>query len=372
MEEIMGLVLFIIVGATIVFFIYNPPKTKKLDNNNSNVAIGKQKLQELKNDLEQNFIDKENYQHAKNEIEQNLATELEDFAQIEDKKPSIIFAALAIVFIIVSSFLIYQKVKSEVVVLPQNTIEILQNNIERDPSDSKSWQMLGFSLSLKNQIPAAVDAYKKSYELGNRDINLLTEYASILATINGGKFDGTPAKLVREALEIDTNSIKALYLAGIIAANSGIFDLSKGLWEKALKLSEPRSEDEKMLLNVLEQLDNFTNESPQSTVEIHITIDIPEALYKKRFDDFIMVYAKNATGRPMPIAIEKIKLTDFNGIVILNDGNSVMPTNKLSDAQDIVIVARLSKSGSAFKQPDDIDIISKIMRAKTQSVELNF
>jgi len=366
------IILFVIVVGVIVFFIYNPPKTNNIDNNNSNVEIGKQKLIELKNDLSQGFITLNNYDKSKLEIEQNLAIELENSHDDSVNKSPLIFTVFTVFTISLLSYLIYSQVKSETVELPKNTIEILQNNVERDPNDSKSWQMLGVSLSLKGEVENAKNAYKKSYDLGNKDIDLLTEYASVLATLNQSQFTGLRATLIREALEIDGKSVKALYLAGIIAANAGIFDLAKGLWKKSLKFSEPKSADENMLLDVLKQLDDFQNADKKSAVRISVIVDIPEDIYKNHFDNFIMIYAKNSFGRPMPIAIEKIKLKDFNGIIDLTDENSVMPTNKLSDAKNIVIVARISKTGAAFKQAGDIDVVSEIIKAETQEVELSF
>jgi cytochrome c-type biogenesis protein CcmH len=373
--QIMQIILLIIVILVVVFFIYNPPKSKNTDENKSNAEIGKRKLKELENDLKNNLISDDDFKIAKDEISQNLAMELLDNTN-EDKntkKPHLL-AVFIVIFMIVVSYFTYESVKSEPTKLPQNTIEILENNVKRDPQDSKSWQMLGFSYSLDGKIEKAKNSYEKSYDLGNKDIDLLTEYASTLATIAGGDFAGKPATLVREALELDSKNVKALYLAGIIAANAGMLELSKGLWQKALSFSEAGSSDEKMLVDVLAQLEAFENEEKQAktSVQISVSVDITEEIYKKHAGSFIMIYAKNATGRPMPIAIVKMPLDDFNGVVNLSDENSVMPNTKLSDATEIIVVARISATGSAMKQAGDIETFSKVIKNGSQNVELNF
>lgn len=379
------LALLVLVLGIVLFFMYLPPKTKKIDDNTSNVKIGKQKLKELASDLNNDFISEDDYLIAKQEVSQSLATEIEENNAIENTKKPHILAGVVAIFMIVASYVIYDSVKSEAKTLPKNTIEILENNVKNNPQDSKSWQMLGLSYSLKNNTLKAKNAYEKSYNLGNKDIDLLTEYASVLATLNDGSFAGKPANLVREALEINQESVKALYLAGIIAANANMLDLSKGLWQKALSFSEQGSGDEQMLLGVLKQLDEFQNSNKNrkndennqnsqvpTAVQISVVVDIPEKIYKNRADDFIMIYAKNATGRPMPIAIIKEKLSDFNGVVNLTDENSVMPTTKLSDAKEIIVVARISKSGSAIKQTGDSQKSSSVLKNGSQTVELSF
>jgi cytochrome c-type biogenesis protein CcmH len=84
-----------------------------------------------------------------------------------------------------------------------------------------------------------------------------------------------------------------------------------------------------------------------------------------------MVYIKAARGRPMPIAIQKIKLKDFTGTVTLTDENSVMPTRKLSQSSKVLAVVRLSQSGSAMRQADDIEALSQVIDVKDNpTVEL--
>jgi cytochrome c-type biogenesis protein CcmH len=63
----------------------------------------------------------------------------------------------------------------------------------------------------------------------------------------------------------------------------------------------------------------------------------------------------------MPIAIQKLKLKDFNGQIVLSDMNSVMPTKLLSEHDKVLVVARLSRTGGAMKQADDIQITSGVV-----------
>jgi cytochrome c-type biogenesis protein CcmH len=85
-----------------------------------------------------------------------------------------------------------------------------------------------------------------------------------------------------------------------------------------------------------------------------------------------MIYAKAAQGRPMPIAIQKLPIKAFTGQVVLSDMNSVMSEKLLSQHDQALIVVRISTTGSAMKQPDDLQVVSEVVNiADNPSVTLN-
>ena len=363
----MEIVLLIIVILVIIFFIYCPLKPSAIDENTSNIKINQQKIKELKEDLVKNLITPKNFEISRVEIEKNLANELINNTQKLDKKniPNYALVIFLISFISIASYIIYTKVRSVNLITNLTTNGVVVK-------DGKYWHNIGSTYNLKGQLDKAKDAYQQAYKLGNKSIALLTEYASILAKLNNNMFNGKPAELVREALEKDSNSVEALYLAGVIAANNNAFDLAKNLWEKALSFSIAGDENYQLLTTTLQQLSDFINQQNQSNnaISINVIVDINEQIYKKHFDSYIMIYAKAVKGRPMPIAIKKIKMRDFIGMTTLSDKDSIMPTNKLSNNNEIIIIARISNTGNAVKQNDDIDIKSIVLKVEAQNILL--
>jgi cytochrome c-type biogenesis protein CcmH len=57
----------------------------------------------------------------------------------------------------------------------------------------------------------------------------------------------------------------------------------------------------------------------------------------------------------MPVAVEKHTLQELPLSLTLDDGDSPMPTLKLSQLGEVELVARLSASGEAMKQDGDIE-----------------
>ena len=57
----------------------------------------------------------------------------------------------------------------------------------------------------------------------------------------------------------------------------------------------------------------------------------------------------------MPVAVEKHALGELPLQVTLDDADSPMPTQKLSALKEVEVLARISASGSAQRQPGDIE-----------------
>jgi cytochrome c-type biogenesis protein CcmH len=60
----------------------------------------------------------------------------------------------------------------------------------------------------------------------------------------------------------------------------------------------------------------------------------------------------------MPLAIQKLKAGQLPLTVTLDDSMSMMPAMKLSKFEQVVVGARVSKSGNAMPQSGDLQVLS--------------
>lgn len=357
----------------LIWFLYRPLQGNDINLKKSNIALGKQRQIELKQDLERDLIDKSSFEIAQDEIAQTLALELEqDTSQTlknnQSHRGSFIFIAL---FLSIVSFGAYEmlspdksknaeSMKQEVATLTlDESIVKLKKHLQENPEDSSSWQILGLTYFELSRLSESAEAYERSYQLDASNVRTLVEYATTLARLKGGDFTGRPTELVESALAIDPNSLDAVYLTGLIAANQQDFKTAEKLWKQALMrlpIEDPNRQD---LQIMLEKVQGISASQQIGEGALMVDVVIPESLMKTRSEnDYLMVYAKSATGRPMPIAIEKVRLKDFSGYVVLSDKNSVIPSRLLSKAKEIIVVARISQTGNAMKQADDVDFSS--------------
>ena len=367
-----------------LWFVYRPLKANKVNLEGSNIALGKQKQSELGQDLERGLIDKCEFDKAKEEITQILALELSqaDGGLSTSSKQNIPYWIIILVLISlpVISLVTYnylapkhdvekidryssQQSQSAPSSLEQSIASIVQR-LADNPDDSETWRVLGFAYFEFGNLEGSLNAYEQAYKLSPENPELLVEYASAIISANDNKFVPQAVVLIKQALEINPDAAGALYLSGMLAVSMKDFDLAKGLWRRALASLPDSSPDRKALENILAELDVITNTAPTSSASIAVSVDISEQVRNSRSkDDYLMVYAKAAKGTHMPIAIQKVRLKDFSGKIVLTDVNSVMSSNELSQAGDVIIVARISSSGLAKKENNDIDTSSQIIKS---------
>ena len=372
MIAIMGVMLAGSLAWTI-WFLKKPLADNGVDLRQSNIDIAKQRKLELQRDLDQDLIDREQFELALDEISTTLAVELEQQSIKTSNSENNTLSMLAIVLLLpIFSIGVYQSlstyaptsiatpiVDSKPLTLEQS-VEKLKQHLADEPNDAKVWTMLGLSYFELDKVKESLEAYEKAYQLTPNNSKLLVEYASTLISVNDNQFSDRPVALIKQALEIDANAPDALYLAGMFAISMQDFTLAKGLWNKALSVLPVGGDDHQALLGLLDELRRAESGQVSNTVTVNVLLS-DQILATRSAEDYLMIYVKAAKGRPMPIAIQKLKLKDFNGQIVLSDMNSVMPTKLLSEHDKVLVVARLSRTGGAMKQADDIQITSGVV-----------
>ena len=377
----------LITQAWIAWFFYRPLKTQAISNEQTNIALAKLKLAELSQDLADNLLSQAQFDQAKSDISQTLAQEL---AQPSDQphhllkqsstKAMPLVLGLVSLFVIVTSLGLYQLLgttntpKHPTDLESVQTLADLELFVDNNPKDIKAVQMLAYSYFSSNQLEASARFYHLAYQLNPRNVEILIEYASVLAALQNNNLIGRPAKLIQEALLIDKNHMTALYLAGLTAYQQGQFRLTQQAWQQAVKQAVKGGKDYQVITEQLQTLEaqiqsaSTTPTIPTQTqvkskqakprqIKVSVSItDVLKANYSP--DDFVLVYAKNATGRPAPLAIIKQRVKDLPFDITLTDKHAMIAGMSLSNASKILVVARVSKSGKAFKQVGDVDIIS--------------
>ena len=88
-----------------------------------------------------------------------------------------------------------------------------------------------------------------------------------------------------------------------------------------------------------------------------MTLD-PKLKDKVGANDVLYVFAKAVGGPPMPLAIARLTAAQLPAKVTLTDGMGMLPTMKLSQFPQVIVGARISKSGNAIAQSGDLQTLS--------------
>ena len=99
---------------------------------------------------------------------------------------------------------------------------------------------------------------------------------------------------------------------------------------------------------------NTTAMEPAKAVQVRGSLD-PDLAGRVSLDGqaSVFVIARVPDGPPLPGAAEKRAASGLPFTVTLDDADSPMPTLKLSQVEEVELVARLSASGDAAAQPGD-------------------
>jgi cytochrome c-type biogenesis protein CcmH len=259
----------------------------------------------------------------------------------------------------------------------------LRERLQAEPDNAEGWAMLARAYNMLGRAEDAAPAYKRAIELNGQDAGLMSDYADILAVSNERQLEGEPLKLIERALKIDPNQPKALSLAGTAAFNRKDYAGAVSYWERILANLPP---DSPMLEQVRGSVDEARKlgglpvrsaataaivpaaqpapavakaTADAATAHVSGTVTLSKGLAGKAGpDDTVFIFARAAEGPRMPLAILRKQVKDLPISFKLDDSTAMGPQMKLSNFPQVVVGARISKSGNAMPQPGDLQGMS--------------
>ena len=87
-------------------------------------------------------------------------------------------------------------------------------------------------------------------------------------------------------------------------------------------------------------------------------------------NDVVFIFARAATGPRMPLAIAKAKVADLPYRFTLDDSMAMLPDMKISGFPQVVVGARISKSGSATPASGDLEGVGTPVRPGASGVNV--
>jgi cytochrome c-type biogenesis protein CcmH len=230
-----------------------------------------------------------------------------------------------------------------------------------------------------------VTAFKRVVALRPDDAQAYADQADAAAMAAGRQLAGEPERLIARALQLDPKNLKALALAGTIAFDRGDFagairhgagaiaagaagsdlvrTLQAGVGEAKARAAGPAAA--------------AATPPPASTAAAAAAGQVsgrvvlaPALLAQAAPGDTLFVFARAANGRGMPLAILRKQVKDMPFDFVLDDTLAMSPAARLSGAAQVVVGARISKSGNAMAQPGDLQGASPPVPVGTRALQI--
>ncbi|MEO6824444.1 MAG: c-type cytochrome biogenesis protein CcmI [Nitrosospira sp.] len=400
-----------------------------LARNTTNVNIYRDQLAELDNDLLADILTREQYEQSKRELQHRM---LEDIPQGESSTATVMgggkrnvatitLVVLALPLLAISLYLWLGNTRA---LTPQpaaqqmpmsstsdegghenfsSVLENLTTRLKEQPNDVEGWIMLGRTYAIMQRFHEAKAAYEKVLALVPDDAELITDYADIVAMTNNGSLMGQPLELIDKALRLDPKNPKALALAGTAEFEQKKFAQAAKYWEQLLALIPAESELGRSVSSSIAEAKSLAagkgptmasaqdqprggqnpppaGNNPSSTsgggaapgggtLSGKVTLG-PALAGKASPNDSLYIFARAKVGPKAPLATLRLQVKDLPATFTLNDSMARSGVQLSTFSDEVVVGARISKSGSPMPQSGDLQGLSQPARVGAKGIDV--
>lgn len=358
-----------------------------------NVESARTRLAELKQELENADINQDEFERYRLEIETSVAEDLRDLDKNQQTKAggNRFIAVLVALIVPLLSIIIYHHIGSKQALLQpelqqaqqsqsaelEKMLASVEQDILNDPDEVEDRIALGQVYAELERYSDAAMVYEQLSQLQPDDADILVNYAEALGRSHGNRLVGRPLELLGQALSINPNHGRGLWLAGFAEMQSDNREQALIHWRQLLAGMEVGTEAYKRVQDLIHdaQSEQGANETQAAgdnqgmTASLKVSVALAEDL-KNELDPSttLFVFARAAEGPPMPLAVHRGLAEDLPLTVTLDDSMAMMPNMSLSSFPNVVVGARLSSNGQPQGQSGDFEGYSGLIEIDDNNV----
>ncbi|QSP94367.1 c-type cytochrome biogenesis protein CcmI [Marinobacter salinisoli] len=403
-------ILIILALAFILYpvFFHRPQAKQTGDLKRENLMAYQGRLQELDAEYEAGNLDDDGYRQLREEL---AGTMLEDIPEeaparpvVTGRKSALAIGLLAIALVPAASVLLYQKWgamdKVEQFHAMQQLgndegnrqeqmaglIEQLRAKLEANPDNPDGWAMLGQSYMRLERYEEAAWAFQNLAvnvgDDGSRAVALGLA-AQALFFDSQGVMTESVTDAIDAARALNPDEVNALGLLGIHAFSQQEYRQAIRHWERIVTVAPDHPQLPSIQGGIREAYNRLGEEPPKAPVAqavegpaVTVRVSLADALAREVPEDttlFVFARRVDGAGGP-PLAIKRLTAGALPAEIRLDDSSAMSPEATISSAERVMVVARLSRSGSAMPQAGDwqgrLDAPVEVVDGDSQPVEL--
>ena len=394
------------------------------DRSEQNIKIFKERVAELERDKASGALDSETFELLKSELELSLLDDVESLTNNSDSveshddstkgtSPYLFFSAVVTVVTVVVSVGLYfklgayeeQKQLNSMRFAPaeieqaraaaetgdmSSLVEQLYTKLKTAPDNVEGWMLLArTAMNMENYTLAAegFDTVVKSLEGRGEDSSSVYGLLAQARYFEAGGMSIPAQAAVSQALKMNPNEVNSIGLKAIHAFDEKRYTQAAELWEGVLVIAPEHPARVSIETGIararalsgmaggpksVSMAAPAANKAPASQGEpsapsIEVSVSLSDE-FKQNFapTDVVFIFARAVSGPPMPLAASKHRVSELPLTVVLNNSTAMSPQFTLSSADEVNVVARVSKSGQPIAQAGDVQ--SEPVRVSTQDV----
>jgi cytochrome c-type biogenesis protein CcmH len=275
----------------------------------------------------------------------------------------------------------------------------LEAKIEKEGGTVQEWIMLGRSHKYLGNNQQAANAFAVALEQDTENAQLMLERAEVLALTNDRVFTEDARALVLKAYELDPENPNTLWFIGVAEFQQGNHRQAITHLGKLLPMAGGEEEVMKSIVTIVAQSRQALVDAGEDVPELEemlgieqmkadaqaaeaatttpataaasstatalsVAVDVSDSVRAKfKESDVVFVYAKAKQGPRMPLAVARLTLAALPSTVTLDDSMAMVEGMNLSAFDQLVVSARVTRTGSAIAQSGDyigqLDVIDK-------------
>jgi cytochrome c-type biogenesis protein CcmH len=344
----------------------------------ANLAVYRDQFVELDSDLTRGTISSAQHAQAKTELERRLLEDVREPATAgpspsRSSRATAIILGIAVPLVVIVLYLVLGTpaaldpdarlgMSAEEAADRKKMLDLtaqLAKKMATRPDDATGWAMLGRSyLSLGKPADAAL-AFGRAALLKPNDANAQADFAEALAIAGGGAIGAQAVDAANRALALDPKNQKALALLGTAAFEAKDYRKAVALWERLLAQAPPGSEFARAVEGGIAEAKAALANADRPAVpaaKVSGRVELSASLRAKASpEDTVFIFARAASGPRMPLAILRRQVKDLPTEFTLDDSMAMAPGMQLSAFPQVIVGARVSKSGGAMPVSGDLE-----------------
>ncbi|AWL11313.1 Cytochrome c-type bioproteinis protein CcmH [Saliniradius amylolyticus] len=366
-------------------------QVERVSSGQLNASITRQRLQELDVEVAEGLLSERDYQQAVEDVKTALVLEQHEERPSHSKRSWLalligtVIAAVVTAVVYVSgsgieSLQHWQQTKGRIGDLGKRIVVdadpsitrqdlsdfalALRTRLQAEPDAPEGWLLLGRVHASLNRHDAAIEAFDKSLALdGSRDSARLNLAQSLVST--GREENLTRALHILSPLkEATPGDSSVLGLMAIAATQLGQKDLAIDSWQE---LAAMLPDDNPMQAEIDARIGELTGKITGIDVVIELAGSLRDQVPE---DGMLVVFARPSdTESGMPVAVVRQPVSQWPVQVTLTDADSVMPSQRLSDLQQVTLTARVSADGDVMAASGELQGQAQVILTPQKTVK---
>lgn len=372
-------------------FFHRSGRRAELDLRNQNLLAYRSRMAELDREFEAGAMDEDSYRQLREELAGSMLDDvpdadrgvLESPAQVRGGKSSLAVVLASLIILPAAAVLLYQewgalddveqfRAMQEMTAADgdrlgqmQELTAQLRERLEENPDNTDGWAMLGRTYMRLEQYSDAAWAFDRLADSIDDDDSgkavALGLSAQAQFFLSQGEMTSEVAGSIEKARSLNPDEVNSLGLLGIYAFSQENYEEALRHWERIVEVAPDHPQIGSIRQGIEQAYQRLGREAPAGDAEVEsgpgvtVRVEIDEAFRGDIPEDttlFVLARSAEGQGGP-PLAVARLTAGQLPADVRLDDRFNMSPDTKLSDAGEVRVQARLSRSGNARPEAGD-------------------